>query len=233
MIAPFTALILAAGMGKRMNSDLPKVLHPALEKPLIVHVLGQLQPLHPARTVVVVGHKEELVKQALEERLLEAIESCTRADVPLGVFLSGGIDSALVLAACWRRGLELPAFTLAFDEPAYDESARARTIARLLGAQLTVPKLDSQGALDLLERMADHLDFPLADASVCPANLISPGTRASARSTAWPAARSSAISASSFTIRSVEVIPDASHMAFVEQPKAYLASARAFFDQLS
>jgi UDP-N-acetylglucosamine diphosphorylase/glucosamine-1-phosphate N-acetyltransferase len=68
MIAPFTALILAAGMGKRMNSDLPKVLHPALEKPLIVHVLGQLQPLHPARTVVVVGHKEELVKQALEDR---------------------------------------------------------------------------------------------------------------------------------------------------------------------
>ena len=37
---PFTAIVLAAGMGKRMKSDLPKVLHQALQKPLIVHVLG-------------------------------------------------------------------------------------------------------------------------------------------------------------------------------------------------
>lgn len=68
MTVPFTALILAAGMGKRMASDLPKVLHPAVGKPLVLHVLGQLQPLHPARTVVVVGHKEELVRKALEDR---------------------------------------------------------------------------------------------------------------------------------------------------------------------
>ena len=42
---PFTALLLAAGMGKRMNSDLPKVLHPALGTPLIGHVLARLAPL--------------------------------------------------------------------------------------------------------------------------------------------------------------------------------------------
>ena len=68
MTAPFTALILAAGMGKRMASDLPKVLHPALGKPLVLHVRGQLQPLHPARIVIVVGHKEDLVRKALEDR---------------------------------------------------------------------------------------------------------------------------------------------------------------------
>jgi UDP-N-acetylglucosamine diphosphorylase/glucosamine-1-phosphate N-acetyltransferase len=65
---PFTAVILAAGMGKRMKSDLPKVLHQALGRPLIAHVLGQLAPLHPARVVVVVGHKEELVRKALQGR---------------------------------------------------------------------------------------------------------------------------------------------------------------------
>ena len=51
-----------------MKSDLPKVLHQALGKPLIAHVLGQLAPLHPARVVVVVGHQEELVREALKGR---------------------------------------------------------------------------------------------------------------------------------------------------------------------
>jgi len=65
-LGPFTAVVLAAGLGKRMKSDLPKVLHSALGKPLLLHVLGQLAPLHPSYTVIVVGHKEELVKEALQ-----------------------------------------------------------------------------------------------------------------------------------------------------------------------
>jgi bifunctional UDP-N-acetylglucosamine pyrophosphorylase/glucosamine-1-phosphate N-acetyltransferase len=65
---PFTAVVLAAGLGKRMNSDLPKVLHPALGKPLLLHVLGQLDPLKPALTVVVVGHRAPLVMEALQGR---------------------------------------------------------------------------------------------------------------------------------------------------------------------
>jgi len=64
----FTAVVLAAGLGKRMNSDLPKVLHPALGKPLLLHVLGQLDPLKPALTVVVVGHRAPLVMEALQGR---------------------------------------------------------------------------------------------------------------------------------------------------------------------
>jgi UDP-N-acetylglucosamine diphosphorylase/glucosamine-1-phosphate N-acetyltransferase len=67
-IPPFTALVLAAGMGKRMGSDLPKVLHPALGRPLIEHVLRHLDPLQPDRVVVVVGHQEHLVKDALRHR---------------------------------------------------------------------------------------------------------------------------------------------------------------------
>jgi len=63
---PFAAVVLAAGLGKRMGSDLPKVLHPALGRPLVVHLLGQLGPLHPERTVVVVGHRAELVREALQ-----------------------------------------------------------------------------------------------------------------------------------------------------------------------
>ena len=43
----FATVILAAGLGKRMGSDLPKVLHPALRRPLLIHVLNQIEPLLP------------------------------------------------------------------------------------------------------------------------------------------------------------------------------------------
>src|SRR5437660_2248146 len=67
-LPPFTAVVLAAGLGKRMNSDLPKVLHPALGQPLLLHVLGQLDRLKPMLTVVVVGHRAPLVREALRGR---------------------------------------------------------------------------------------------------------------------------------------------------------------------
>jgi bifunctional UDP-N-acetylglucosamine pyrophosphorylase / glucosamine-1-phosphate N-acetyltransferase len=53
--APFAALILAAGKGTRMRSDLPKVMHKLAHRPMIGHVLAALEPLHPARTIVVVA----------------------------------------------------------------------------------------------------------------------------------------------------------------------------------
>ena len=65
---PFIAVVLAAGLGKRMNSDLPKVLHQALGRPLLHHVLGHVAPLHPARVVVVVGHRAPLVMESLAGR---------------------------------------------------------------------------------------------------------------------------------------------------------------------
>jgi UDP-N-acetylglucosamine diphosphorylase/glucosamine-1-phosphate N-acetyltransferase len=65
---PFTAVVLAAGLGKRMKSDLPKVLHRALGRPLLHHVLRHVEPLRPARVVVVVGHAAPLVREALDGR---------------------------------------------------------------------------------------------------------------------------------------------------------------------
>jgi bifunctional UDP-N-acetylglucosamine pyrophosphorylase/glucosamine-1-phosphate N-acetyltransferase len=62
------AVVLAAGMGKRMNSDLAKVLHPMAGKPLLGHVLDTLDELGVARRVVVVGHQREAVKQAFADR---------------------------------------------------------------------------------------------------------------------------------------------------------------------
>jgi UDP-N-acetylglucosamine diphosphorylase/glucosamine-1-phosphate N-acetyltransferase len=67
-VPPFIAVVLAAGLGKRMKSDLPKVLHPALGTPLLHHVLRHVDPLGPARLVVVVGHRAPLVRESLAGR---------------------------------------------------------------------------------------------------------------------------------------------------------------------
>jgi len=62
------ALVLAAGMGKRMNSDLAKVLHPMAGQPLLTHVLRALDELGVGRRVIVVGHQRERVRAAFEGR---------------------------------------------------------------------------------------------------------------------------------------------------------------------
>jgi len=59
-------IILAAGKGTRMKSDLPKVLHPLLGRPLLSHVLETAQKLRPEKTVVVVGHQAKLVRQTVD-----------------------------------------------------------------------------------------------------------------------------------------------------------------------
>ncbi len=60
-----TVIVLAAGIGKRMKSDLPKVLHPLLGRPLVGHVLAAAQPLAATRLLVVVGHGADLVTEYL------------------------------------------------------------------------------------------------------------------------------------------------------------------------
>lgn len=100
---PFTALLLAAGMGKRMNSDLPKVLHPALGTPLIGHVLARLAPLHPDRVVIVVGHREELVREALRGRAVRFVTQAPQLGTGHAVQMAWeetapGADMVLILA---------------------------------------------------------------------------------------------------------------------------------------
>ena len=90
------ALVLAAGMGKRMNSDLAKVLHPMAGRPLLAHVLETLDGLGVGRKVVVVGHQRERVQAEFSQRddLEWAIQAeqrgtghaCMMAESALGEF---------------------------------------------------------------------------------------------------------------------------------------------------
>ena len=68
---PLDVIVLAAGQGKRMRSDLPKVLHPIAGRPLLAHVLDTARTLAPRRTIVVHGHGAERVRAAFEQSALE------------------------------------------------------------------------------------------------------------------------------------------------------------------
>lgn len=68
------AVVLAAGKGTRMHSDLPKVLHPLGGRPLLLHVLDGLCPLAPERIAVVVGYQSDRVRQAVPDGSVEFVE---------------------------------------------------------------------------------------------------------------------------------------------------------------
>jgi asparagine synthase (glutamine-hydrolysing) len=105
----------------------------------------------------VVDELERLVEDAFAYRMV--------ADVPVGVFLSGGVDSSLVAAVLARQHGELRTFTIGFEEPGLNEAPQAERIARHLGTTHHSRILTSQAALDILDHYGDIFDEPHGDAS--------------------------------------------------------------------
>jgi asparagine synthase (glutamine-hydrolysing) len=112
-----------------------------------------------------------LLSQAVERRLI--------SDVPLGVFLSGGIDSSSVLAmaARHRSPSSLKTFTIGFVEPSFDESSFAAEVSAFFGTDHQVRQLDLDRATELIPKVLGRLDEPLGDASIVPTYLLSAFTR--------------------------------------------------------
>jgi asparagine synthase (glutamine-hydrolysing) len=120
----------------------------------------------------------ELVEQ-LRSLLVQAVGRRMISDVPLGLFLSGGIDSGAVLwaASQHRPAASIDTFTIGFNEPSFDESVYARIVAGFLGARHHEKLLDMDTARDLVPQMLGRLDEPLGDASLLPTYLLSAFTR--------------------------------------------------------
>ena len=116
---------------------------------------------------------------ALNELLADAVAAQMISDVPLGAFLSGGIDSSTVAALMVAAGKgAVRTFSIGFPDFGYDESAHAREVANHLGTiheELTVTAAD---ALRVVPRLADIYDEPFADSSQIPTHAISRLTRA-------------------------------------------------------
>jgi asparagine synthase (glutamine-hydrolysing) len=96
------------------------------------------------------------------------------SDVPVGVFLSGGLDSSLVAALLQQDGGgEVRTFTIGFDDPRYDESGWARKVASHLGTRHTERIVTAGDMLDVLRQWAEVFDEPFGDQSGVPTHLVS------------------------------------------------------------
>ncbi len=94
------------------------------------------------------------------------------ADVPVGVFLSGGIDSSVVAALAARHTTKLETFSIGFRDPSFDESVFARTVARHVGSRHHEHIVDERALLDVVPHLGAHLAEPFADHSVVPTFLL-------------------------------------------------------------
>ena len=125
------------------------------------------------------ARKEEDLADELDGLLTQAVERRLISDVPIGLFLSGGIDSSAVLAAATRLmdPAQVRTFTVGFNEASFDETEYARRVAGILGTRHDVRKLDLDQARDIFPRLLDRIGEPLGDSSILPTYLLSEFTR--------------------------------------------------------
>jgi asparagine synthase (glutamine-hydrolysing) len=117
--------------------------------------------------------------ERLEGLIDRSVALRLEADVPVGVFLSGGIDSSTVVAALQRaRPGAVRSFSVAFPDPRYDESAHAAAVARHLGTDHTELRVSEADCLAVLPRLPEIYDEPFADASAIPTTVLCQVTRA-------------------------------------------------------
>jgi asparagine synthase (glutamine-hydrolysing) len=116
---------------------------------------------------------DDVLAEELRERLRDSVRAHLVADVPVGVLLSGGVDSALLAAlAAEASGDPVRTFTIGFRERSFDETADARLVAERFGTEHSELVLEPDAAL-LLPALADAFDEPFADSSALPTYLVS------------------------------------------------------------
>lgn len=119
------------------------------------------------------GRDEREWAEALRHELRRAVEAQMMSDVPLGAFLSGGIDSSSVVAFMSQASSRpIKTFSIGFGESSYDETAFSREVAELFGTDHREERIEPS-VTELFHQLVVHLDEPFADVSFFPTYLVS------------------------------------------------------------
>jgi asparagine synthase (glutamine-hydrolysing) len=161
-----------SGFQKLQPSHWVKVSKNAISEPVCYWNFAEITQ-QPRRT-----DAPEVLIDELEQHLLSAVGLRMQADVPLGAFLSGGIDSSMVVALMQRQAsVPVKTFTIGFDVPGYNESVAAKAVAAHLGTDHTEVYLTPADALATVPDLPGIWDEPFADSSQIPTLLLSRITR--------------------------------------------------------
>jgi len=135
------------------------------------------ETIHKARSSPFCGSYEDAVEE-LEVLLCESIKSRMLADVPLGAFLSGGIDSSLVVALMQKQSSQpVRTFSIGFEDTGYDEAPFAKEVANHIGTDHTELYVTPRQAQEVIPRLATIYDEPFSDSSQIPTYLVSELTK--------------------------------------------------------
>ncbi len=138
------------------------------------------RPYWEARDAIAAARAEPMsgdpgaMADVLEQALSDSVAARMEADVPVGAFLSGGIDSSLVVALMQRHSrTPVRTYTIGYADEAFDESKEAAKVAAHLGTQHTSLEVTREQAADVVTRVPDIWDEPFGDVSGIPMTLVS------------------------------------------------------------
>lgn len=117
-------------------------------------------------------------KKELHDLLIDAVKIRLQSDVPIGAFLSGGIDSAIVSSIAAKVSPQaINTFSIGFDDPKYDESRIAEQYAEIIGSKHLTTICNADDIRDLIPKLAEVFDEPFADSSALPSLLLNKITK--------------------------------------------------------
>lgn len=122
---------------------------------------------------------EEEICELLRHKFKKAVNYRLMSDVPLGVFLSGGVDSSAIVATLFEMipSKNIKTFSIGFEESSFDESSYAEKVAGIFHTDHHHQKLSSKSMIEILPEILEKLDEPFADASIIPTYLLSKFTK--------------------------------------------------------